>query len=87
MSAKGNCYDNAFMESFFKTLKSEELYLTEYETREDVEKSIPRFIDDVYNRKRRHSSFEYKSPERYEQLAESGQLKTQGLPERVSVTP
>jgi transposase InsO family protein len=37
MSAKGHCFDNAFMESFFKSLKAEEVYLTEYETREDVE--------------------------------------------------
>ena len=41
MSAKGYCYDNAVMESFFKTLKAEEVYLTEYETMDDVMKSIP----------------------------------------------
>jgi putative transposase len=42
MSAKGYCYDNAFMESWFKTLKAEEVYLTEYETIDDVLENIPR---------------------------------------------
>ena len=44
MSAKGYCYDNAFMESFFKTLKVEEVYLTDYETYEDVLDSVPSFM-------------------------------------------
>lgn len=87
MSAKGHCYDNAFMESFFKSLKAEEVYLTEYETIEDVGKSIPRFIEEVYNRKRKHSSLGYKSPEIYEELALKGQLKKLGLPESVEVRP
>lgn len=87
MSAKGHCFDNAFMESFFKSLKAEEVYLTEYETREDVEKSIPQFIEDVYNRKRKHSSLGYRSPEVYEELAKMGQLKKLGLPQSVEVTP
>lgn len=85
--AKGNCYDNAFMESFFKSLKAEEVYLTEYETRRDVEKSIPRFIEAVYNRKRKHSSLGYRSPEDYERLAGQGQLKKMGLPQSVNVSP
>ena len=59
MSAKGYCYDNAFMESWFKTLKAEEVYLTEYETIEDVLKAVPRFIEAVYNEKRSHSSLGY----------------------------
>lgn len=87
MSAKGHCYDNAFMESFFKSLKAEEVYLTEYETKEDVEKSIPRFIEAVYNRKRKHSSLGYRSPEDYEELARLGQLKKLGLPQSVEVSP
>src|SRR5262249_19713212 len=62
MSAKGYCYDNAFMESWFKTLKAEEVYLTEYETIEDVLKAVPRFIEAVYNEKRSHSSLGYLSP-------------------------
>jgi transposase InsO family protein len=79
MSAQGYCYDNAFMESFWKTLKAEEVYLTEYETLEDVLKSIPTFIEDVYNKKRLHSSLGYHSPEEFEQLAEKGLLENHGL--------
>ncbi len=79
MSAKGYCYDNAFAETFFKTLKAEEVYLTEYETLEDVLKAVPRFIDDVYNEKRIHSSLGYFSPEEFEKLAERKQLQKRGL--------
>lgn len=79
MSAQGYCYDNAFMESFWKTLKAEEVYLTEYETFEDVLKSIPRFIEAVYNKKRLHSSLGYHSPEEFEQLAAKGLLEKHGL--------
>lgn len=49
MSAKASPYDNALIESFFKTLKSEEVYLWEYETYGDVIERIPYFIEDVYN--------------------------------------
>ena len=66
MSRKGNPYDNAQAESFIKTLKSEEVYLWEYETLEDVQKRIPYFIEAVYNRKRLHSSLEYLPPEEFE---------------------
>ena len=79
MSAKGYCYDNAFMETWFKTLKSEEVYLTEYETLEDVLKSIPSFIEDVYNQKRIHSSLNYFSPEEFESLAANGLLEKHGI--------
>lgn len=79
MSAKGYCYDNAFAETFFKTLKAEEVYLTEYETIEDVLKSVPRFIEAVYNKKRLHSSLGYFSPEEFEKLAERKQLQKHGL--------
>lgn len=68
MSAKGNPYDDAFVESFFKTLKQEEVYLWEYETFSDVIERIPYFIEDVYNRKRLHSSLGYRPPEEYERL-------------------
>lgn len=68
MSRKGNPYDNAYAESFFKTLKSEEIWLWEYRTIEDVQRRIPYFIEDVYNQKRLHSSLGYRPPSEYENL-------------------
>lgn len=68
MSAKGNRDDNAKAESFFKTLKREEVYLNQYETYDDAEGQIGRFIDDVYNQKRLHSSLGYLPPAEYESL-------------------
>jgi len=66
MSRKGNPYDNAFAESFIKTLKVEEVYLNEYETFEDALRNIWHFIEKVYNKKRLHSGLGYKSPEQFE---------------------
>ena len=71
MSRKGNPYDNAFAESFLKTLKSEEVHLWEYRSMEDVQKRIPYFIEDVYNQKRLHSAIGYCSPCEYEMSLES----------------
>jgi transposase InsO family protein len=68
MSRRGNPYDNAFAESFMKTLKHEEVSLWEYESMADVVERIPYFIEEVYNRKRLHSSIGYLPPEEYEQL-------------------
>lgn len=65
-SRKGNPYDNAFVESFFKTVKCEEVYLNEYETYEEALKNIKGFIDDVYNEKRMHSALGYLSPAEFE---------------------
>jgi len=67
MSRRGNVYDNAFAESFMKTLKSEEVDMNEYETLADVQTNIKRFIEEVYNRKRLHSSIGYMAPEKFEQ--------------------
>ncbi len=66
MSRKGNPYDNAWAESFMKILKYEEIYLSEYETYEDVVNRLPRFIEEIYNRKRIHSSIGYLTPEEFE---------------------
>ena len=66
MSAKGNPYDNAKIESFFKTLKHEEVYISEYETFAEAEERIGRFIEVVYNRKRLHSALGYVPPAEFE---------------------
>jgi putative transposase len=65
-SRKGNPYDNAYAESFFKTLKCEDVYLNEYETFEQALKNIEKFIEDVYNEKRMHSALGYISPAEFE---------------------
>jgi transposase InsO family protein len=65
-SAKGNPYDNAWTESFMKTLKYDEIYMREYETYLDVVENLPHFIEEVYNKKRLHSSLNYLTPEEFE---------------------
>jgi len=66
MSDKANPYNNAKMESFFRTLKVEEVYMGEYNTYEDVLFQVPYFIEEVYNKKRLHSSLGYMPPEEFE---------------------
>jgi transposase InsO family protein len=66
MSGKGNCWDNAVMESFWSTLKTELVHHEHYATREAARKSIFEYIEVFYNRKRLHSALGYKSPEAFE---------------------
>jgi putative transposase len=66
-SARGNPYHNAFVESFMKTLKQEEVYLANYETYLDVLENLPSFIEEVYNEKRVHSGIDYLTPSELEE--------------------
>jgi len=68
MSRKGNCYDNAYVESFFHTLKTELIYGQRYRTREEAKLSIFEYVEVFYNRMRRQSALGYKSPVEYERL-------------------
>lgn len=68
MSRKGDCWDNAVAESFFKTIKSELLYWFNFKTREEAELSIFEYIEMFYNTNRLHSSIDYMSPAAYERL-------------------
>lgn len=68
MSRKGNCWDNAPMESFFHTLKTEWAYRFKYKTRKEAKASIFGYIEIFYNRQRRHSALQYMNPCQYEDL-------------------
>lgn len=62
MSARGNCYDNAPMESFFHTLKTEHVYHENFQTKSEAKLSLFEWIEGFYNRQRIHSSLGYKTP-------------------------
>lgn len=66
MSRKGDCYDNAAMESFWSTLKTELVHLEHYADHDQARRSIFEYIEMFYNRKRLHSSLGYVSPEAFE---------------------
>jgi transposase InsO family protein len=66
MSGTGNCYDNAPMESFFSTLKCEQVHFQDYNSRVEAKTDIFSYIEGFYNRTRRHSSLGYLSPDAFE---------------------
>jgi putative transposase len=68
MSRKGNCYDNACIESFHSLIKKELIYLNKYKTREEAKKSIFEYIEIFYNNQRIHSSIGYKTPVEFERM-------------------
>ena len=70
MSRRGNCWDNAVAESFFKTLKVERVYHRKYRTREEARADLFEYIEVFYNRKRRHSANGFVSPVDFEQRKE-----------------
>ena len=66
MSRKGNCWDNAVAESFFKSLKKECVYRNKYQTKNEAKLSVFQWIETWYNTNRRHSSLGYKSIREFE---------------------
>ena len=69
MSGKGNCYDNAVVETFFKTIKAELIWRQQWQTRQQLEVALGQYIDGFYNPRRRHSTLGGKSPIQFEQKA------------------
>ena len=68
MSRPGDCYDNAPIESFFSTLKSEFAHHRRFQTRRQAQEEISDYIERFYNRIRMHSTLDYRSPCQYEQM-------------------
>ena len=68
MSGRGNCYDNAMVETVFKTIKSELIWRTAFTSRDQASKAIGQYIEGFYNPRRRHSSLGYKSPTAFEKV-------------------
>jgi len=86
MSRRAQPQDNARMESFFATLKAEEVRLTEYRDLEDARASLARFIDDLYNTKRLHSALGYVPPLEFESAERSTPILRSGADSN-SVSP
>jgi putative transposase len=70
MSRPGNCWDNAVVESFFATLKTELIYHRQFQTRQEAKTEIFAYLEGFYNRRRRHSTLGYLSPVEFERQAE-----------------
>lgn len=79
MSRRGNCWDNAPTESFFASLKKEMVYRTRFETREQARTAIFSWIEVWYNRKRRHSTLGYVSPEAFERTYQQQQQPVRAI--------
>jgi putative transposase len=74
MSRKGNCWDNAVAESFFGTLKSELMADNKFTTKQEARRSIFRYVEVFYNRKRRHSALGYLPPNEFEAWHSNGRI-------------
>ena len=85
MSRRGNPYDNAQAESFFKTLKHEEVYLTQYRNFQQAAASIGDFIEQIYNRERLHSALGYLPPVEFEHNLYPPQAGEKTAPQRVLI--
>jgi putative transposase len=79
MSRRGNCYDNAVVESFFSTLKAELETYNRYETRRQAQTELFEYIEVFYNRQRLHSSLGYQSPVAFEEAQQKRKEKSNGL--------
>ena len=69
MSGRGECYNNSMVETFFKTIKSELIWLVAWQSRQQAENAVARYIDGFYNPLRRHSSLGFQSPIAFERKA------------------
>ena len=76
MSRKGNCWDNAVAESFFKTLKSDLVYQTYFYTKAQAKREIFEYIEFYYNRVRSHSYLGNVSPSKFEEMNLVSQMET-----------
>lgn len=70
MSDKGHCYDNAVAKSFFHKLKTEEVHLKHYRTKEEAKAAIFEHVEVFYNQERLHSTLGYRSPKEFEEIWE-----------------